>query len=315
MFNHNSKIFFSIIIPTYNRANLIANTLESALNQTFESYEIIVIDDGGTDDTHNIIGHFNHSKINYFKKENAERGAARNFGILRAKGEYITFLDSDDFLYPDYLDNAYETISKKGFPPFFHLAYEVRVFDGNLLFKANNIRSNEINFLIRGNNLSCMGVFIKRNLIPEYMFNEDRNLAGSEDWELWMRISARYGIIADNRISACIIDHPNRSVLQISDEKLVTRKQLSLKYAFQDKLVEKKFGKYKKQIVASSYIYIALHLTLDKNYERALFHLKNALYLNPFLIFDRRTLAILKRFILRKYSGMEKPRSLHRYEN
>lgn len=299
MFYKKDEIFFSIIIPTYNRANLIRRTIESVLNQSYNKYEIIIVDDGSTDNTEMVINNINHQKIKYFKKQNEERGAARNYGIRKAKGEYITFLDSDDILYKDYLYNAYESICNKRFPPFFHLGYEVKKTNGETVFKINNLESNEIYFLVKGNNLSCMGVFINQNIVSEYSFNEDRKLAGSEDWELWLRITAKYGIITDNRISSCIVDHSERSVAHYDEEKLVIRKRLSLKYALSDALAKQKFEKYKSKLEASCDIYISLHLALSQEWLRSLHYLRRALVNDLSLLFDIRTFVIFKKIIFK----------------
>src|SRR5438105_3528298 len=92
------ETLFSIIIPTYNRAAFITSTVQSVLQQTYGNFEVIVVDDGSTDNTEEIISNISHQQLFYFKKDNAERGAARNFGVQKAKGDYITFLDSDDLL-------------------------------------------------------------------------------------------------------------------------------------------------------------------------------------------------------------------------
>lgn len=299
MQDNSSEIFFSVIIPTYNRGGIIDKTIDSVLSQVFGNYEIIVIDDGSTDTTQEIISRYNHQKIRYFKKENGERGAARNFGMKVSRGEYITFLDSDDILYEDYLKNAFQSICKYKFPPFFHLAYEVRNEEGDIIFKANKIKSNELNSLVKGNNLSCMGIFMNRNIISEYLFVEDRQISGSEDWELWLRVTAKYGIYTDNRISACIVDHTERSVLNFEESKLVSRKKLSLEYAFKDDLVKEKYGSKIRQLKAGRDLYISLHLILGKNHTRGLFYFFKALKQDPLLIWDKRTFAILKRVIFR----------------
>jgi glycosyltransferase involved in cell wall biosynthesis len=72
--------YFSIIIPSFNRAHLIGHTLQSVLNQTFTSFEVLVVDDGGTDGTKDVVEKLNNGRIRYYKKNNGERGAARNFG-------------------------------------------------------------------------------------------------------------------------------------------------------------------------------------------------------------------------------------------
>src|SRR5690554_6195096 len=98
--------FFSIVIPTYNRAEIIGETIQSVINQSFSDFELLIVDDGGTDETDKVVATFPDKRITYFKKENAERGAARNFGANKSKGKYLNFLDSDDLLYPNHLETA-----------------------------------------------------------------------------------------------------------------------------------------------------------------------------------------------------------------
>jgi GalNAc5-diNAcBac-PP-undecaprenol beta-1,3-glucosyltransferase len=99
------KIFFSVIIPTYNRAQLILETLETVLAQTYQNFEVIIVDDGSTDNTEQIIQkrYSTDGRVRYFYKENEERGAARNFGIKQAKGDYAVIFDSDDWMHADHL--------------------------------------------------------------------------------------------------------------------------------------------------------------------------------------------------------------------
>jgi glycosyltransferase involved in cell wall biosynthesis len=117
----NGEIAFSIIIPTYNRAEIIGKTIESALGQTFQNFEIIVVDDGGTDNTEEVIQAFYSPKLSYYKKENAERAAARNFGAARGKGNYVTFLDSDDILFLSTCRMQKSALTKITSPPLFML--------------------------------------------------------------------------------------------------------------------------------------------------------------------------------------------------
>lgn len=100
--------FFSVIIPTYNRVHLIGKTIKSVLDQTFKNWELIVIDDGSTDNTKQVLQKFSDSRIRYIYQDNAERSAARNNGIKHATGEWICFLDSDD----EYLSNHLAMLHK-----------------------------------------------------------------------------------------------------------------------------------------------------------------------------------------------------------
>jgi glycosyltransferase involved in cell wall biosynthesis len=294
-------LLFSIVIPTYNRASFIRKTVDSVLNQTYQNFEIIVVDDGSTDDTEEIIKEINSKKIRYIKIENSERGYARNQGTRIASGSYITFLDSDDILLPQHFSNARESIASYHHPPFLHLAYEVVTPDGKLVFRADNLKNDDITFLVKGNTLSCAGCFLRADVGKTFLFNEDRNLSGSEDWELWFRVLANHGIKTDNRISAIMYDHENRSVsVSHSKElKLLLRKELALKYAFEDKMVRERFQKYYKKIDAFGDSYISLHLGLIGNYKRSFYYLLRFMKGSPLSIFSKRFLVIVKYIVLK----------------
>src|SRR4051812_14236148 len=89
--------FFSVIIPAYNAANTIRKTLESLQKQTFKDFEILVVDDGSTDNTKEIVEQ--HSTVKYIYQNNAGPGKARNNGSKHASGEYLIFLDADDIIF------------------------------------------------------------------------------------------------------------------------------------------------------------------------------------------------------------------------
>jgi len=92
-------MLFSAVIPTFNRSHLLQATLESVFAQTFTDYEIIVVDDGSTDDTQEMVKSYG-KRVQFFCQENAGPGAARNLGVSHARGEYVAFLDSDDLWFP-----------------------------------------------------------------------------------------------------------------------------------------------------------------------------------------------------------------------
>ena len=288
-----NNIRFSIIIPTYNRAHIISETIKSALNQRYTNFEVLVIDDGSNDETEQLVNSFRHPALSYHKKNKAERGAARNYGIAEATGDYITFLDSDDILYPEFLSNAMDMISLHH-PPFFHLAYEVRNDRKKVIHKMNYIQSDNIDFIKRGNYLSCIGVFMRRDIAQNFKFNEDIRLSGSEDWELWIRLIAHFGIKTDNRIAACLIQHDGRSVNQSDESRLLDRKNLSLVYAFRDKQVREKFGPSLRKIESHLLSYISIHLAISGKKKRAFYYFVKAFIRNPLIILERRFGAIVK---------------------
>ncbi|MBB6460747.1 glycosyltransferase family 2 protein [Flammeovirga kamogawensis] len=292
-----NNILFSIIIPTYNRANFIKKTIQSVTNQTYTNFEIVVVDDGSTDNTEEIIHTIQDHRLQYYKKRNAERGAARNYGAKIAKGEYIYFLDSDDLLYTNHLEVAYHFIIKNN-PNIFFQQYEFTKEDGS---KIPNLRVNEsINKLLltKGNFMSCHGVFLSSDIFSDNQFVEDRKLAGSEDYELWLRIAARQEILYSNTVTSTLVFHDDRSVLNFSKEKLIERKLLFLKYIKSDKKFRSVYGQYIKAIEAGAYSYIALHIALTKKDKfTSLKYLWKSIKVRPYQVLEKRTLGILKQLI------------------
>lgn len=108
---------FSVIIPTYNRASSVTNAINSVLDQSFQNWECIVVDDGSTDNTREVVTTLaqKDKRVKYVYQDNAERSAARNNGINLASGEYICFLDSDDQYDPNYLNAIFEELKQSEF--------------------------------------------------------------------------------------------------------------------------------------------------------------------------------------------------------
>ena len=104
----------SVITPTYNRWHVLPESVESVLNQTYQNWELIVVDDGSTDETRSVFNdHFGHdARVVFLPIENGGAAQARNIGARKAKGEYLAFLDSDDLAYPTWLENMVTAILK-----------------------------------------------------------------------------------------------------------------------------------------------------------------------------------------------------------
>ena len=112
----NKAGLISIIIPTYNRAHLINETLDSILTQTYGDWECIIVDDGSTDDTETVVSDYIQANPNqifkYMPIANAGSSNARNLGIMQAKGIYLQFLDADDLWFEDFIENSIDTIKQ-----------------------------------------------------------------------------------------------------------------------------------------------------------------------------------------------------------
>ncbi|MDX6696410.1 MAG: hypothetical protein QOF02_4013 [Blastocatellia bacterium] len=290
--------YFSVVIPTYNRAHLIRKTIESVLAQQDGDFEVIVVDDGSRDNTEAVVRSIEDERLAYHKKENAERAAARNYGARLARGRYLNFFDSDDLLYPNHLQAARRLIEQHNEPEIFHLGFEMKDAAGRLLYRVDAMKGNLNEQLPRGNLLSCNGVFLRADVAREFPFNEDRGLSASEDWELWLRLASRFHIHYSNEVTSVIVNHDERSVLTVNEAALLKRMNLTLKYLFEDEAFVRKYGD-KRRVIENEFLsYIALHLAMSGEARRACRHLKDSVRVLPSSVFRRRFLAAVKHIIL-----------------
>lgn len=165
----------SIIIPCYNAEKTIKRCLESVISQTYKNIEIVIINDGSTDKTDSIIKKYiNDSRIKYYNRSNHGIGKTRNFGIKETTGEYITFLDSDDYLPNDAIDNLYKLAQKNKLDL---VVSDYYVDNKNIKsekiksFPITNVKNNPN--LIFDINLAPWNKLYKKELIENIKFEEN----------------------------------------------------------------------------------------------------------------------------------------------
>ena len=189
--------FFSIILPTHNRAGFIKKAIESVVNQKFQSWELIIVDDGSTDNTKEVVTSFHDSRIIYYYQNNSERSVARNNGISRAKGKYSCFLDSDDYYLNDHLENIYHSAELAEFPKALFMVDVIREENGMLKNVEHEQLENHINnicyILCSKETVIPARVAVHSEILKEYRFNPILNV--SEDAELFVRIATKYPFI------------------------------------------------------------------------------------------------------------------------
>lgn len=203
---------FSIVIPTYNRFDCLKSTINSVINQYFNDWELIVVDDGSTDNTQEVVDSFNDSRIKYVYQENSERSVARNNGITNSTGEWICFLDSDDEFKLDHLSIIAEFLVKENPLPGL-------IATGLLISIGNESKKKEfLNF--QNNIITEIG---KKFLIPtqvcvhrSILVNEkfDRRFRLWEDTHLWLRIAAQYPVYQIEEYTAIQNIHDEGTVAQ-----------------------------------------------------------------------------------------------------
>ena len=295
------KIFFSIIVPTYNRAALLNVTLQSLLKLDYINYEIIVVDDGSTDNTEEVVKKLPQERIRYVQKENGERGAARNFGAALANAGYLNFFDSDDVALNNHLNEAVKIIEYYNNPEWFFLPYSLADVHGNILKKTSEHSSKTLNKdLIVGNLIGCTGVFIRKDIFLLNKFNEDRQLAASEDYELWCRMAAQFPLYYSNTVTSLMIDHDERSIKTINGSQLINRIELLVYYLSKDNVVTKHYGSDLNRIKMYAYSYAALHLSDNPKYKsKSIKYLLKGIKESPVLLKKKIFLATARNILLK----------------
>lgn len=192
----------SVVIPLYNKENCVARTIESVLNQTYSAFEIVVVDDGSTDNSLKVVSSYKDERMRVFSKINEGVSIARNFGIKQSKGEYICFLDADDEWNPNFLESMVEAI--KMFPEhgFFSCPIETRKNGENKIYEINN-NSEELfviedyckTFLKNRKAICCVGsVCVQRRLLIDAGMFPPRVKKG-EDHDLWLRLACNNKVV------------------------------------------------------------------------------------------------------------------------
>jgi glycosyltransferase involved in cell wall biosynthesis/protein-L-isoaspartate O-methyltransferase len=192
----------SVIIATYNRSGFVCDAIDSALKQSFKDCEIIVVDDGSTDDTKQVLSKYG-SSINYLYQDNQGRASARNSGIKLAKGEYLAFLDDDDIWVPDKLQKQVEFLNSHPNIGLIHTFTETIDEQKNLLrnHTQNMLKlyktALKIGYTYEGMSELCI-LFLSTVMLRKDCLEKtglfDSGIPAFEDWDFYLDFSLSYNI-------------------------------------------------------------------------------------------------------------------------
>lgn len=179
----------SVVIPTYNRSALAAQAIDSVLAQSYGDFEIVLVDDGSSDDTRQVIGAYNDPRVRYFFQENAGLGAARNAGIARAQGQYVAFLDSDDLFLPHCLERHIDSFQREQDAGFVAGGY-MFLDEGGQAYAARrpwrHLPQVDTLAALRALPIVPSGVVVRRSWLEGV--GGVSNMRRSEDYDLWIRL-------------------------------------------------------------------------------------------------------------------------------
>ena len=211
--NSKDHPLISVIMPVYNRKDVVMNAIDSVLAQTYDNFELIVVDDASTDGTTELLKKIHHDKVKViFHEKNKYASGARNTGLKHSNGEYIAYLDSDNLLDERYLAatvGAFLELPDAG--GIYSAQYRYETYDS----KPFAIQFGSLNkSLLHNHNFVDMNCFAHRRDVYEDLGGFDETLKGADDWELILKISNYYKIysvpfllskcylgVVDNRVS------------------------------------------------------------------------------------------------------------------
>ena len=267
-------MIFSIIIPTYNRAEKLSAAIESVIKQTYKNWELIIVDDGSTDCTREKVEEFLliEKKIRYFYQNNKERSAARNNGINKATGDWICFLDSDDLFYKNHLEEFKKLIIRNNFSKGIYFCGLSKGGFSPKKEKYDVSGNNGIEFVLL-NTIGTPRACVYREILLKTPFNTIIN--NGEDKELWTRIVKNNYFFYHCKKTFIEIDHPERSInTAFKTESFQTIKSI-LK-------ANKKIIRpiVRRKVLSDCYFNLSKAYIKEKNYLKALINLIASIFLN-----------------------------------
>jgi len=176
--------FFSIIIPTYNREKTIIRAIDSVLQQSFANFEIIVVDDGSVDATKEVVSSLYDNRIHYYYQANQGVCAARNYGASLASGDYLVFLDSDDYVTTNWLEDFYNIKDYNYDIIFCQMKRIDKKYPNGFVVNPKDKKFGAI-----GNGIVIPGAFMIKKIIFDKVGGYDESLFYAENTELFFRIN------------------------------------------------------------------------------------------------------------------------------
>jgi len=221
------KPYFSVVIPLYNKEDQIRSTLGSVLEQSFQDFEVIIVNDGSTDSSVDIVSSFDDQRIRIINKKNEGASIARNFGVQNSNGEYLALLDADDIWFSHHLADLKHLIENFIGCGLYCSAYETSYYSKNIVkgqfFGINHpfegiVPDYFTNSLI--DSIACSSsIAIPKTIFEKYGYF-DSDIKSGQDTEFWIRIALKEKIAFTSKISARIIIGNHGNHLSLSANRI-----------------------------------------------------------------------------------------------
>ncbi len=190
------KPLVSVIIPCYNQGRFLSSALHSLLSQTWQHWEAIVVDDGSTDDTSQVVERFQDPRVCYFYQQNNGVSAARNSGLEQARGDFVAFLDADDAWRREFLERTLVTLLNDPRLGMVYSRYQFLDDQGNLLTQIGGraLEPEAFSRVIRRGGFFPPHCALSRRSAIDKVGGFDTHHSGTADWDLWLKISSKFPV-------------------------------------------------------------------------------------------------------------------------
>lgn len=290
----------SVILPTHNRALLIKETIESVLAQTYQDFELIIVDDASNDPTPDAVARFRSDKIKYFKLEKVGRSGARNFGLKRATGSYISFIDSDDLFLPHKLEKQIELLrNRKEYGMIYTAAYSINdrgarvpsVYNRSDIMRISpkqghkwayfKLKSGDIYYDVSFYvplTILLPTVMLKRE-VYEAVGDFDTKLDRFEDIDYWRRVSKRFKILGWDEPTCKIRTHAENELRSIDRRTILENLN---RYSGKVRREDPEKGRFRiRGGLACLYMFYTEAIFAQPFWIESLPFIKKAVFLNP----------------------------------
>ena len=270
----------SVVIPAYNKAELTVKTVESVLSQTYKNIEIIVVDDGSTDNTKDLLKPYV-GKIQYIHKDNGGACSARNVGIRKSTGEYICLIDCDDTYLPKKIEKSVAYLEKHPECGFVHTAAYLVDEKGNIITQHSHKWAHKTGWISKYllfKNFICNSTVVIRKSCFEKVGLFDEEIFTPGDWDMWLRLSENYKVgyiskpLTKYMVSSSFIFN---NLIRAQEEELKVIGKIFKRFPQMSK-------KLKGKIMSSFYLRHALNYLLTKDFEKTKKYFSLALKNNCF---------------------------------
>lgn len=308
--------FFSVVIPTYNRAAFLPGVLQTILAQTYTDFEVILVDDGSTDNTPQVVqGHMQRdSRIRYHRKANEERSVARNTGFALAKGQYVVFHDSDDLMKPHHLATLARAIAENPDVYFLATKFVLQTETGIVDDEINRLPGGRYDYrlFLRGNPVGIF-VCVKKSCPDLQLFPPQFNFC--EDWIFHLLNYRRYELLLIDEVTNVVVVHESRSMTNHS--RVIAGRIAATEFV----ISQMRLNRQEQRIIwGHTYRFCAIHAYLDNRYGESIGYIlrtitklgisRSQVALLAKLLVGRKAILLLKRLFVRQ---LNKFKRIHRY--